>query len=52
MSKEVEKKTCVNCESSYKLIYDLDTTSGYPKWCPFCTAEIYNEDELSIDEED
>jgi hypothetical protein len=51
MSKEIEKKTCPHCESTYKLVYDLDETSGYPKWCPFCTAEIYNEDELPEDDE-
>lgn len=49
MSKEVEKKTCPHCESSYKLVYDLDSTSGYPKFCPFCSDEIYDE-ELTEDE--
>jgi hypothetical protein len=45
MSKEVDKKTCNDCESSYKLMYDLNTTSGYPKLCPFCGSEIYDQDE-------
>jgi uncharacterized Zn-finger protein len=44
MSKEVEKKTCPHCESTYKLVYDLDGTSGYPKFCPFCSGEIYDEE--------
>ena len=49
--KEVEKKTCPDCESSYKLLFDLDKTSGYPKFCPFCASEIYDEDNNSFDEE-
>lgn len=51
--KEVEKKTCPDCESSYKLLFDLDKTSGYPKFCPFCASEIYDEDiKYGEDEED
>lgn len=52
MSKEVEKKICTYCESDYKLMYDLDTTSGHPKFCPFCASEVYDEDEVAEDEED
>lgn len=44
MSKEVEKKVCQQCESSYKLLFDLDSTSGYPKFCPFCGCDTYDED--------
>jgi hypothetical protein len=51
MSKEIEKKTCPHCESSYKLVYDLDGTSGYPKFCPFCSGEIYDDEDL-LDVED
>lgn len=50
MTREVEKKTCPHCESSYKLVYDLDETSGYPKMCPFCGSEIYDEEYVEEDE--
>lgn len=45
MSKELEIKTCRSCDSEYKLVYNLDKTSGYPKFCPFCGDEGYDEDE-------
>lgn len=51
MSKEVEKKTCPECESTYKLLYDLDLTSGYPKFCPFCSCEIYDVNKYTDEEE-
>lgn len=44
MSKEVEKKLCNVCESNYKLMFDLNDTSGYPKFCPFCGSENYDEE--------
>lgn len=52
MSKEVEKKTCVHCESTYKLMFDLNETSGFPKFCPFCSSENYDvkDDFEEIDE--
>jgi ribosome-associated toxin RatA of RatAB toxin-antitoxin module len=53
MSKEIENKECQECESSYRLVYNLDDTSGYPKFCPFCSAEIYkDEEEQTLHEED
>jgi uncharacterized Zn-finger protein len=51
MSKEVDKKDCKYCESSYKLIYDLDDTSGHPKFCPFCGEENYDDEELDFDDD-
>lgn len=36
MAKEIETIVCEVCESQYKLVYDLNETSGYPKFCPFC----------------
>lgn len=45
MSREVNKITCSICESSYKLVFDLDETSGYPKVCPFCASEIYADED-------
>jgi ribosome-associated toxin RatA of RatAB toxin-antitoxin module len=54
MSKEVKKHECFHCESIYKLLYDLNSTSGYPKFCPFCSAETYDDEDkfegLEIDE--
>jgi hypothetical protein len=43
MSKETEKVTCNYCESDYKLVYDLVNTSGFPKFCPFCGNETYDD---------
>ena len=51
MSKEIETKECNFCESIYKLSYDLNNTSGHPKFCPFCGEEAYD-DEEKFDEED
>ena len=51
MSKEIENKECTECDSVFKLIYELDKTSGFPKFCPFCGGETYDED-LEIVEED
>ena len=52
-NKEVEKKECKYCESDYKLIFDLDDTSGHPNFCPFCGEENYDDsDELDFNDED
>jgi hypothetical protein len=51
MSKEVDKLICSYCESEYKLMYDLDNTSGHPKFCPFCASDIF-EEEPETEEED
>ena len=51
MSKEVEKKICNYCESEYKLMYNLDDTSGYAKFCPFCASDV-NEEELEVDQDE
>jgi hypothetical protein len=51
MPKEIEINQCNECESGYRLVYDLSNTSGYSKFCPFCSAEIYNDDDkLDIEE--
>ena len=53
MSKEIENKECQECESSYRLVYNLDDTSGYPKFCCFCGCDIYkDEEEQTLHEED
>ena len=51
MTKEIETKECNFCESHYKLSYNLETTSGHPKFCPFCGEDTY-EDEDEFDDED
>ena len=45
MSKEVEHNNCSFCESVYKLSYNLQETSGHPKFCPFCGTEVYEDEE-------
>jgi hypothetical protein len=52
MSKEIEKKECDCCESHYRLVYNLDDTSGYPKFCPFCGSEAYDDDKMVSDEDE
>lgn len=49
MSKEVENKVCAECESTFRIVYDLTETSGFSKFCPFCSATIEPE---SFEEED
>jgi ribosome-associated toxin RatA of RatAB toxin-antitoxin module len=50
--KEIENKECTECESAFRLVYTLDDTSGYPKFCPFCSAEMYDDKDEELDEED
>jgi rRNA maturation endonuclease Nob1 len=54
MSKDIEKKSCHYCESTYKLVYDYEETGTNPKFCPFCGEECYDEkdDELVFEEDD
>jgi uncharacterized Zn-finger protein len=52
MAKEVDKKICSYCESDYKLMYDLDNTSGHPKFCPFCASDVYEEQVENEEDED
>jgi ribosome-associated toxin RatA of RatAB toxin-antitoxin module len=54
-NKEVEKIVCTVCESNYKLVYEIEETSGYSKFCPFCSSEInieqtYDDDTTNSDE--
>lgn len=50
MSKEIENKVCRFCESQYKLSYDAEETSGYSKYCPFC-SEMFNDDDDDDEDE-
>ena len=50
MTKIVDKKTCMYCESTYKLAFTLDETSGFAKFCPFCAAENYDEERGDFDD--
>ena len=43
-TKEIETKICEECDSTYKLVYTLGETSGYPKFCPFCGADSHTEE--------
>ena len=51
--KEIENRECPDCESIFRLVYNLDDTSGYPKFCPFCSAEMYDDkdDKLQVEED-
>lgn len=51
MTKEIENKICVYCDSQYRLIYNLEETSGYAKVCPFCGSELDEEDKENDDTE-
>lgn len=52
MSKELENKTCECCGSSFRLVYTLDKTSGFSKFCPFCGEEISEDDPQDLEYED
>lgn len=52
MSKEVEKVLCSCCESQYKVIYEIETASGLPKFCCFCSAEIYDEEKNDTEDDE
>jgi hypothetical protein len=51
MSKEIESIVCEVCESSYKIVYDLNQTSGWAKFCPFC-SEIPEQEKTKIDDDE
>lgn len=50
--KEVEKKYCPYCESSYKLLYVLEETNTTSKFCPFCGEDSYDEDKMEFHNHD
>lgn len=52
MSKEIEKKTCGYCESTYKILYDFEETTGLPRYCPYCGEECYDDKEMDFEKED
>lgn len=45
------KHTCENCESAYKIVYDEETITDEPHFCPVC-AEYIMEDSEDADELD
>ena len=52
VDKEIENKECSECSSSFRLVYNLDDTSGYPKFCCFCGCEMYDNEDVQVEEED
>lgn len=52
LSKEIENKTCSCCDSEYRLVYTLGDTSGYPKFCPFCGADAYDDESEENDRDE
>jgi hypothetical protein len=51
MPKEVEKKLCETCDSEYKIVFDLNNTSGFPKFCCFCGEAMEERDEDDYEED-
>lgn len=49
MSKEVETVDCEVCESHFKIVYNSEGVSGFPKFCPFCSSELFLEKEEQDD---
>lgn len=49
MRKEVK---CNECDAKFKITHDLDETYYEVIFCPFCSKEIWEEDEQDVDEED
>jgi len=52
MSKEVINHICSYCESEFKLSFDSDRITSFPKFCPFCCDEDLaneTEDEQEVD---
>lgn len=52
MSKEIENKECEVCDSHYRLAYELDKTSGFSKFCPFCGADAIEEEDEDYEKDD
>ena len=50
--KETEKHFCNDCESEFKLIFEVDSTSGFPKFCPFCAGELNDREDEDEEEDD
>lgn len=51
MSKEIENKVCAECESTYRIVYNLEDTSGFTKFCPFCGCENTEPEKYEEDDE-
>jgi rRNA maturation endonuclease Nob1 len=51
-SREINKLACDFCESEYKLMYNLDETSGSPKFCPFCGSDVFEDEDTVLDDDD
>lgn len=56
MSKEVINHVCRYCESEFKLSYDPNNVSGFPKFCSFCgeesLAEELEDSDINLDGDD
>jgi len=50
MSKEIEQLDCIECESSFKLVYDRTETSGHAKFCPFCGNPLEEHEDINDEE--
>ncbi len=41
----VKSKVCLECEAEFKVKFDMDSTRYVVQYCPFCGAEISEDDE-------
>lgn len=46
MSKEIENKECIACGSEFRIVFDLTKTSGFPKFCCFCSEPIAEDEDI------
>lgn len=44
--------TCNECEAEFKIKYNLDETFYEVNFCPFCSKEIWENDEEEIEEDE
>lgn len=42
--KVAEKCACNSCDSTFKLMYNVEDTSHYHTYCPFCGEELIIDD--------
>jgi predicted nucleic acid-binding Zn-ribbon protein len=51
MSKRIENITCPGCDSEYKITFNDISVSGLPKFCTFCSEELYLDEPEEPDDE-